>query len=87
MFSDAAIRAGANGLFALDALRWLGGEESFAEEITTSEDVRIEHTKEKDQVWFWATILVAPAIWCWVSGSSSAPADALQAGGAHEVGT
>ncbi|WP_437873706.1 Gldg family protein [Sorangium sp. So ce363] len=62
MFSDAAIRAGANGLFALDALRWLGGEESYAGEITTSEDVRIEHTKEKDQVWFWATILVAPAM-------------------------
>ncbi|WP_437283299.1 Gldg family protein [Sorangium sp. So ce375] len=62
VFSDAAFRNEPNIVLALDALRWLGGEESFAGEITTSEDVRIEHTKEKDQVWFWATILVAPAM-------------------------
>ncbi|WP_437594704.1 Gldg family protein [Sorangium sp. So ce1000] len=62
VFTDAAFRNEPNIVLALDALRWLGGEESFAGEITTSEDVRIEHTKEKDQVWFWATILVAPAM-------------------------
>ncbi|WP_437555114.1 Gldg family protein [Sorangium sp. So ce367] len=62
VFSDAAFRNEPNIVLALDALRWLGGEESYAGEITTSEDVRIEHTKEKDQVWFWATILVAPAM-------------------------
>ncbi|AUX44046.1 ABC transporter [Sorangium cellulosum] len=61
-FSDAVFRNEPNIVLALDALRWLGGEESFAGEITTNEDVRIEHTKEKDQVWFWATILVAPAL-------------------------
>ncbi|WP_437617659.1 Gldg family protein [Sorangium sp. So ce1151] len=61
-FSDAAFRNEPNIVLALDALRWLGGEESFAGEITSNEDVRIEHTKEKDQVWFWATILVAPAL-------------------------
>lgn len=62
VFSDAAFRNEPNIVLALDAFRWLGGEESFAGEITTNEDVRIEHTKEKDQVWFWATILVAPAM-------------------------
>ncbi|KYF99465.1 hypothetical protein BE20_31265 [Sorangium cellulosum] len=62
VFSDAAFRNEPNIVLALDAFRWLGGEESFAGEITTNEDVRIEHTKEKDQVWFWATILVAPAL-------------------------
>ncbi|AUX23640.1 ABC transporter [Sorangium cellulosum] len=62
VFSDPAFRNEPNIVLALDAFRWLGGEESFAGEITTNEDVRIEHTKEKDQVWFWATILVAPAM-------------------------
>jgi hypothetical protein len=51
-----------NIVLALDALRWLGGEESFAGEVTSNEDVRIEHTKQKDQVWFWATIVVAPSL-------------------------
>jgi hypothetical protein len=60
--SDAAFGNEPNIVLALDAVRWLGGEESFAGEITSNEDVRIEHTKEKDQVWFWATILVAPAM-------------------------
>ncbi|WP_433937684.1 Gldg family protein [Sorangium cellulosum] len=60
--TDATFRNEPNIVLALDAFRWLGGEESFAGEITTNEDVRIEHTKEKDQVWFWATILVAPAM-------------------------
>ncbi|WP_437879015.1 Gldg family protein [Sorangium sp. So ce513] len=60
--TDAVFRNEPNIVLALDAFRWLGGEESFAGEITTNEDVRIEHTKEKDQVWFWATILVAPAM-------------------------
>jgi hypothetical protein len=39
-----------------DALRWLGGEESFRE-VSSEEDVRIEHTQRKDLVWFYATIL------------------------------
>lgn len=60
--SDVAFGHEPNIVLALDAVRWLGGEESFAGEITSNEDVRIEHTKEKDQVWFWATILVAPAM-------------------------
>lgn len=61
-FSDAAFGNEPNILLALDALRWLGGEESFAGEVTSNEDVRIEHTKEKDQVWFWATIFMAPSL-------------------------
>jgi len=48
-------------LFA-DAVRWLGGEESFSGEVNTEEDVRIEHTKQKDLIWFYATIFGAPAL-------------------------
>src|SRR5262249_47010850 len=53
-FSDAVVGVPptlgheANVVLLLDALRWLGGEESFSGAITTTEDVRIEHTKQKD---------------------------------------
>jgi hypothetical protein len=51
-----------NQVLFVDAVRWLGGEESFAGEVNTEEDVRIEHTKEKDLIWFYATIFGAPAL-------------------------
>jgi hypothetical protein len=51
-----------NQLLVVDALRWLGGEESFAGEVNSEEDVRIEHTQQKDLVWFYATIFGAPAM-------------------------
>lgn len=51
-----------NQLLLVDALRWLGGEESFAGEVNSEEDVRIEHTQQKDLVWFYATIFGAPAL-------------------------
>ncbi len=52
----------ANQVLFVDAVRWLGGEESFAGEVTTEEDVRIEHTKQKDLVWFYGSIFGAPAL-------------------------
>jgi hypothetical protein len=51
-----------NQLLIIDALRWLGGEESFAGEVNTEEDVRIEHTQKRDLVWFYGTIFGAPAL-------------------------
>ena len=60
--SDAAFGNEPNILLAVDALRWLGGEESFAGAMTTTEDVKIEHTKEKDQLWFYGTIFLAPSL-------------------------
>jgi hypothetical protein len=63
MFGDLIMsRAMTNQLFLVDVLRWLGGEESFAGEINSEEDVRIEHTRDKDVVWFYATIFGAPAL-------------------------
>ena len=52
----------ANGVFVIDILRWLGGEESFAGSIANTEDVRIEHTKQKDLIWFYSTILGVPSL-------------------------
>lgn len=62
VFSDAALGHEPNIIFTLDMLRWLGGEESFSGSVTTAEDVRIEHTKQKDLIWFYATIFGVPAM-------------------------
>ncbi|HLV22947.1 MAG TPA: Gldg family protein [Polyangiaceae bacterium] len=48
-------------LFA-EAVRWLGGEESFSGEVNSEEDIKIEHTKQQDLVWFYGTIFGAPAL-------------------------
>lgn len=53
---------GPNRLLLLDAIRWLGGEDSFAGEVNDEEDVRIEHSKQKDLVWFYSTIVGMPAL-------------------------
>jgi ABC-type uncharacterized transport system len=60
--SDAVLGNEANVLLLADAVRWLGGEESFAGAMSTPEDVRIEHTKQKDLVWFYGSIFAAPAL-------------------------
>src|SRR5262249_45574509 len=62
VFSDMFLNNGPNVMFFLDALRWLGGEESFAGEVTTTEDVKIEHTRQKDLVWFYSTIAGGPLL-------------------------
>jgi hypothetical protein len=58
--SDAVLANETNLILATDALHWLGGEESLAGAIQTTEDVRIEHTKQKDLLWFYGTIFGAP---------------------------
>jgi hypothetical protein len=51
-----------NVYLALDALRWLTGEEAISGTVTSEEDVPIQHTREQDTLWFWATVLLAPAV-------------------------
>jgi hypothetical protein len=58
--SDAGFGREENIVLAGDVIRWLGGEESWSGAITTTEDARIEHTRAKDTIWFYATILGAP---------------------------
>jgi hypothetical protein len=53
---------GPNRLLLMDAIRWLGGEDSFAGEVNDEEDVRIEHSKQKDLVWFYSTIIGMPLL-------------------------
>jgi hypothetical protein len=61
-FSDAVFGNEANVLLFIDAIRWLGGEESFSGAIATTEDVKIEHTRQKDLVLFYGTIFLVPAL-------------------------
>lgn len=51
-----------NQLLFIEAMRWLGGEESFSGEIQSEEDVAIVHTKAEDQAYFYGTILGAPSL-------------------------
>jgi hypothetical protein len=65
--SDAALMNGslANGnpQFVADIAKWLGGEESSIGALAdTGEDVKIEHTKQKDTLLFYATIFGAPLV-------------------------
>ncbi len=60
VISDAAFFNEPNIILAADVIRWLGGEESFSGAITNSEDVRVEHTKQKDEIWFFGTLFCVP---------------------------
>jgi hypothetical protein len=63
LFSDAVLKnVPTNRFLLLDAVRWLGGEESLSGEVNSEDDVRIEHTKDKDVFWFYLTIFGVPAL-------------------------
>jgi len=51
-----------NQYMFVDATRWLVGEESFSGQVNNEEDVRIEHTKQQDLAWFYATIFGVPGL-------------------------
>ncbi len=51
-----------NQILFVDSVRWLVGEESFAGPPNTEEDQRIQHTKQQDLSWFYATIFGAPGL-------------------------
>ncbi len=60
--SDGVLPNLGNAYLALDTLRWLTGEEAISGTVSNEEDVPIQHTREQDVVWFWATVLLAPAM-------------------------
>jgi hypothetical protein len=65
VLSDAVLASQALGLnraLVLDSIKWLGGEEKLSGEVVSEKDVPIEHTKEKDVVWFYSTIIGAPLL-------------------------
>jgi LPXTG-motif cell wall-anchored protein len=60
--SDKVFRNAGNGYLLIDALKWMGGEEEVMGETTSEEDVRMVHTRKKDQIWFYLTIFGVPAL-------------------------
>jgi hypothetical protein len=60
--SDVVLGNEANAILLIDAARWLGGEESYTGAISTAEDIKIEHTKQKDLVLFYSTIFGIPSL-------------------------
>ena len=55
-------RSRGNAFLAVDALRWLGGEERFAGAISNEEDVPVAHTRKQDLLWFYLSIFAIPGL-------------------------
>ena len=62
LLTDRAIRNPGNGSLLLDVLRWLGGEERITGQVTSEEDVPVEHTRKQDLLWFYLSIFAAPIL-------------------------
>lgn len=62
MFSDLAVVVRGNQQFIADATNWLARTEAYAGKTESEEDVRIQHTKEGQAGWFYATVVGFPAI-------------------------
>jgi len=69
--TDQVIRNPGNMLVFVDSLRWLIGEEEISGDLSSEEDVAIEHTREEDKIWFYATSFAVPvpllALGLWVA--------------------
>ncbi|MDX2021663.1 MAG: Gldg family protein [Deltaproteobacteria bacterium] len=60
--TDLAVRNQGNAAMFVDAVRWLGGEESISGRINNEEDVPIVHTRKQDLGWFYGSVVLAPAL-------------------------
>ncbi len=58
--TDRVFRNPGNALVLADVVQWMLGEEQIVGEAASEEDVRIEHSREEDQLWFWLTSVGVP---------------------------
>ncbi len=58
--NDELIRNSGNALLFVDSLRWLIGEEEITGDLSSEEDVPLEHRKDEDRLWFYATSFGLP---------------------------
>ncbi len=52
----------AGGSLLEDGAKWLAGESVLSGEVTSEEDLPIQHTRSQDQVWFYLTMAGAPLL-------------------------
>jgi len=63
LFSDLVLaNVALNRALVADAVLWLGREEELGGGTMSEEDVRIQHTRGEDVVWFYVTIVGAPLL-------------------------
>jgi hypothetical protein len=59
---DELLRNLGNAYLALDALRWLTGEEALGGTVSFEEDVPLQHTRRQDVAWFYSALFLVPAL-------------------------
>jgi hypothetical protein len=60
--SDEPLRSlRANQQFGYDAIRWLTRDEDISGEVESEEDVKVQHTRDEDWMWFLTAIFAVPA--------------------------
>ncbi|MEQ1503730.1 MAG: Gldg family protein [Myxococcota bacterium] len=52
----------ANAVFGLDGVRWLNHDEDVAGEVESEEDVKVQHTREEDWMWFLTAMAAVPML-------------------------
>ncbi len=62
VFADGVVRNPGNAYLALDALRWLAGDEDLAASSTSEEDIPLIHKRSDDALWFYGVSFAAPAL-------------------------
>ncbi len=60
LLSDTLMESTGNQLLLGDGLQWLAGEPGASTQIDNPLDVPVEHTRQQDIAWFYATVFGAP---------------------------
>lgn len=55
IFTDVSLQS-----ISVDAVKWIIGEEVFSGEVVSEKDVKIEHSRKQDVLWFWLCIAGMP---------------------------
>ena len=51
-----------NQLYLVEAIAWLTNDPALGGEVTSEEDVKIQHTNEGEAAWFYGTSVIVPAL-------------------------
>lgn len=60
--SNAVLRNQANAIYLVSTVGWLTQDPALTGETETEEDIKIQHTKEGEAMWFYGTSLGVPAL-------------------------